>query len=86
MCAYFAKAEYETSKAIKQAEGEAFISGKSDFTKKESYCKGQYFKTRMFIQDAAYLVMPELWSSTVFLRVIFLNSNMSEKKIYDIQR
>lgn len=40
MCAYFSKAEVETSEAMKQAAEEAF-------TENESYCQGLRNQTRM---------------------------------------
>ena len=44
MCAYFSKAEDETSEALKQAAREAFILGKSDFTKMKTIAKAYILK------------------------------------------
>ena len=37
-------------------------------------------KRECSVQEAVYLVMPELWSQKTFPKVLFLNSNISEKR------
>ena len=37
-------------------------------------------KKKCFIQEAVYLVMPELWLRKTFPKVLFLNSNIPEKR------
>ena len=72
MCAYFSKAEDETSEAMKQAAREALVGNKSDYEKMKAIA-------RAYVQEAVYLVMPELWFHKIFPAVIFLSSNMPEK-------
>ena len=50
MCAYFSKAEDETSEAMKQAAREAFISGKSDFAKTKAIAKAYSSKRECPVQ------------------------------------
>ena len=65
---------------MNQVVREAFISGKSDFAKMKAIAKAYASKRECSVQEAVYSLMPELWLRKVFPRVIFLNSNMPEKK------
>ena len=50
VCAYFSKAEDQTSEAMKQAAREAFISGKSDFAKTKAIAKAYTSKRECPVQ------------------------------------
>ena len=80
MCAYFSKAEDETSEAMKQAAKEASVSGKSNFAKMRAVARAYSAKRECSVQEAVYLVMPQLWLTKTFPKVIFLNSNIPEKR------
>ena len=51
MCGYFAKAEDETLEAMKQAEREAFILGKSYFLKMKAIAKAYISKQECSVQE-----------------------------------
>ena len=75
MCAYFSKAENETSEAMKQAAKEAVMSGKTELEKMRAVAKAYSKKRECSVQEAVYLLMPELWLWKTFSQVIFLNSS-----------
>ena len=79
MCAYFSKTENETSEAMKQAAKEAGMSGKTELEKMRAVAKAYSKKRECSVQEAVYLLMPELWLRKTFPKVIFLNSNVPEK-------
>ena len=78
MCILF-KTEDETSEAMEQAAKEASLSGKSNFKKMKAVARANSTKRECSVQEAVYLVMPELWLRQTFPKVIFLNSNIPEK-------
>ena len=79
MCAYFSKVEDETSEAMKQVAKEASVSGKSNFEKMRAVARAYSTKREWSVQEAVYLVVPELWLRKTLPKVIFLNSNIPEK-------
>ena len=58
---------------MKQAVKKTFKSDLTDFEKK--IAKGQIAKRECSVQEAAYLLKPELW-----LRKPFLNNNLPESR------
>ena len=60
MCAYFSKAEDETSEATKQAAKEALSGNKSHYEKSKATAHAYATKRECSVQEAMYLVMPEL--------------------------
>ena len=76
----FSKAENRTSEAMKQTGKEALISSKSDYEKIKATAKAYTEKGKCSVQEEVYLVMPELWLRRIFPRVLFLNSNLSDKR------
>ena len=80
MCAYFSKAENETSEAMKQAAKEAGMSGKTELEKMRAVAKAYSKKRECSVQEAVYLLMLELWFRKKFPKVIFLNSKMKAMK------
>ena len=78
MCAYFSKAEDETSEAMKQAAKEAPNARKTEFETMKAIAKAYSTKTECSVQEALYHILPELWLRKIFPKVIFLNSNMPE--------
>ena len=77
---YFSKEEDETSEAMKQAAREALAGNKSDCEKMKAIARAYATKRECSVQEAVYLVMPELLLRKMFPAVIFLNSNMLEKR------
>ena len=80
MCAYFSKVKNETFKAMKQATKEAGMSGKTELGKMRTVAKAYSKKREYSVQEAVYLLMPELWLRKRFPRVIFLKV-MSQKNV-----
>ena len=56
MCAYFSKAEDETSEAMKEAAKEASVSGKSNFEEMRAVARAYSTKRESSVQGAVYLV------------------------------
>ena len=61
MCAYFSKAEDGTSEAMKEVAKDAFNRGVSDYEKMKAIAKAYTTKRECSVQEAVYLIMPELW-------------------------
>lgn len=80
MCAYFSKCEDETSQAMKRAAKEAAMSNKSYQQQMRIIAKAFSTKRECSVQEAVYLVMPELWLRKTFPAVLFANSNMPEMR------
>ena len=80
MCAYFSKAEDETSKPMKQASKEALNASKTESETMKAIAKAYSTKKECPVQGAVYHILPELWLRKIFPKVIFLNSNMPEKR------
>ena len=75
MCAYFSKSEDETSEAMKQAAKEALNTNKTNIEQMRSISRAYQTKRECSVQEAVYLVMPELWLRKSFPCVVFANSN-----------
>ena len=58
MCAYFSKAEDETSEAMKQAAEEALNGNKSEFETMKNIAKAYATKRECSVQEAVYHVLP----------------------------
>ena len=65
---------------MKQAAREALAGNKSDCEKMKAIARAYATKRECSVQEAVYLVMPELLLRKIFPAVIFLNSNMLEKR------
>ena len=64
---------------MKQAAIEALAGNKSDYKKMKAIARAYATKRECSVQEAVYLVIPELWLRKIFPAVIFLNSNIPEK-------
>ena len=80
MCAYFSKAEDETSEVMKQAAKEALSASKTEFETMKAIAKVYSTKRECSVQEAVYHILSELWLQKIFPKVIFLNSNMPERR------
>ena len=78
MCAYFSKAEDGTSEAMKEEAKDAFNRGVSYYEKMKAIAKAYTTKRECSVQEAVYLIMPELWLRETFPKAMFLNSNLPE--------
>ena len=65
---------------MKQATKEAGVSEKTGLEKMRAIPKAYSKKTECSVQEAVYLLMPEFWLRKTFPKVIFLNSNVPEKR------
>ena len=61
MCAYLSKTEDECSHAMKQALHEAYENRKDMYNQMRAIANAYNKKREMFVQEAVYQVMPELW-------------------------
>ena len=80
MCAYFSKSEDESSEAMKQAAKEARESNKTTYEQMKFIARAYITKRECSVQEAVYHVMPELWLRKSYPRVIFVNTNLPEKR------
>ena len=80
ICTYFSKAEDETSEAMKQTAKEELSGNKSHYEKMKAIARAYATKRECSVQEAVYLVIPELWLRKIFPKVIFLNSNLPEER------
>ena len=80
MCAYFSKSEDGVSEAMNQAAKEAFNSNKSNMEQMRSIARAYNTKRECSVQEAVYLLMPELWLRKTFPGVVFANSNLPENR------
>ena len=80
MCAYFSKSEDETSEAMKQAAREALHTNKTNIEQMRSISRAYKTKRECSVQEAVYIVMPELWFRKSFPGVVFANSNLPENR------
>ena len=78
-CAYFYKADNETSKTMKQVAKEAYQSGKSTLEKLKAISRAYSRKKKYSVQEAVHLVMPDLWLLKTFPKVIFLDNAVCKK-------
>ena len=74
MCAYLSKSEDNTSEAMKQASKEALNTNKTNIEQMRSISRA------CSVQEAVYLVIPELWFRKSFPGVIFAKSNLPENR------
>ena len=81
MTAYFSKSEHETSKTLRQAKKE--IKNKKTKTKEVIYKIAHVFTNthQVSFQEAAYLCLPELWLRKMSPSVLYVNTNISSKRI-----
>ena len=73
MCAYF-------SEAMKQAAKEALNTNKPNIEQMRSIARAYATKKECSVQEAVYLVMPELWLRKSFPGIVFANSNLPENR------
>ena len=71
MCACISKSEDEPSEAMKQAAKEASTLNLNAFEQIKAISKAYVTKIECSVQEAVYLVMPELWLRKTFPGVIF---------------
>ena len=79
MCAY-SKSEDEASEAMKQVEKEAVNGNLNVFEKIKAISKAYMTKRECSVEEAVYLIMPELWLLNTFPRVVFANSHLPEDR------
>ena len=80
MCVYFLKLEDESTEAMKQAVKEAMKSNKSAYEQMKSIARAYITKRECSVQEAVYHVIPELWLRKAYPTVIFINTNLPEKR------
>ena len=80
MRAYLAKADDETPEAVKQAAKEAMNASKTEFETMKPIAKAYSTKRGCSVQETVYHFLLEVWLRKIFPKVIFMNSNMPEKR------
>ena len=80
MCAYFSKSEDKCSMAMKEALKEAQDSDKSEFEKMNSIAKVYNSNRECSVQEAVYLIMPELWLRKCYPAIQFVNTNLPDQR------
>ena len=80
MCAYFSKSEDEISEAMKQAAKEAHNNNSDHYQQVKAVARVYATKRECSIQEAVYLLMPELWLRKTFPGVFFANTNLPENR------
>ena len=80
MCAYFSKSKDESTEAMKQAAKEAIKSNVGAYEQMKSIARAYITTRECSIQEAVYHVMPELWLRKSYPTVIFINTNLPEKR------
>ena len=83
MCSYLSKQkqEDECSQAMKQAFKESLERGAGSYEQMKSVAHAHVSKRECSLQEAVYQVMPELWLRKVFPGVLYVNSNIPEKRV-----
>ena len=81
MCSHLSKQEDECSESMKEAFKESLQKEAGPYEQMKSMAHAYASKCECFLQDAVYQVMPELWLRKVFPGVLYLNSNIPEKRV-----
>ena len=81
MCNYLLKQEDECSEAMKQAFKESLEKGAGSYEQMKSVTHAYASKRECSPQEAAYQIMPVLWLRKVFPGVLYVNSNIPEKRV-----
>ena len=80
ICPYFSKAEDETSETMKKAVEDEINGKKSYFERMKAISRAYATKRECSVQEAIYVVMPNLGLRKTFPKVLFLNSNIPERR------
>ena len=81
MCSHLSKQEDECSESMKQAFKESLQKEAGSYEQMKSVAHAYASKCECFLQEAVYQIMPELWLRKVFPGVLYLNSNIPEKRV-----
>lgn len=80
MCAYFSKCEDKCSVAMKETLNQAKESESSKFEMMTNIAKAYNSNRECSVQEAVYLIMPELWLRKCFPAVYFVNTNLPDQR------
>ena len=81
MCSYLSKQEDDFSQTMKQVFKESLERGAGSYEQIKSVAHAFVSKLECSLQEAVCQVMPELWLRKVFLGVLYVNSNIPEKRV-----
>ena len=76
MCSYVSKSGYKCSVSIRQAAKKAFQNNVSLYDTIKTTLRAYTSKRECSVQEAEYLILPELHLHRVFVAVDFVNRNM----------
>ena len=65
---------------MKKAAKKVLNASKTEFETMKAIANAYSTKRECSVQEAVYHILPELWLQKIFPKVIFLNSNMPEKR------
>ena len=66
------------SEAMQEAGNDTFNRGVSDYEKIKEIAEAYTTKRKYSVEEAFYLIMPELWLQKKFPKVMLRNSNLPE--------
>ena len=81
MCNYLLKQEDECSEVMKQAFKELLEKGAGSYEQMKSVAHVYASKSECSLQEAVFQIMPELCLKKVFPGVLYVNSNIPEKRV-----
>ena len=81
MFSYLSKQEDECSQVMKQTFKESLERGAGSYEQMKSIAHAYVSKPKCSLQEAVYQVMLELWLREVFPGVLYVNSNIPEKRV-----
>ena len=85
MC-HLSKSEDECSPTMSQTVKEAFEDKLDNYQQMKSVAQTYVSKKKCSIQECVYQVLSGQWLRKTFPGVIFVNSNIPEKKILDLSQ
>ena len=80
MCAYLSKTEDSCTRAMSQALTESLSNKKNSYEQMHAIAHAYSTNRECSVQEAVYHILPELWLRKTFPGVIFLNSNIPDRR------
>ena len=81
VCSYLSKQQDECSETMEKAFKESLERGAGSYEQMKSVAHAYASKRECSLQEAVYQIMPELWLRKVFPGVLYVNSNIPEKRV-----
>ena len=81
ICSYLSNQEDQCSEAMKQSFKESLEKGAGSYEQTKSVIHAYASKRECSLQEAVYQIIPELWLRKFFQGVLYVNSNIPEKRV-----